>query len=238
MSVRKLIAAGLVALLVSAGVGAATTDVGAQASNQQQSLDGHYDVSASYEDSTVTLTVLTNGSGVEGIDVYVGEERVGTTNANGTVAFERTVEEDLEVTLEGEGLTAELEFERTDGELKLVESEIEAEEAEAEEEDDQGPPSSVPNVAPDKVSEIHELIRQHLNGTLNGSLGEAVSEVAAGDRPGQAGDRDDETVNESAENVERPPMADGDADEEPTEENSDGDDEYVAEKEDDEDMDA
>lgn len=53
----------------------------------------------------------------------------------------------------------------------------------------QGPPDDLPDRAADKVEEIHDTIRQFVNGTLEGPLGESVSEVASGDN--QADKHDD-----------------------------------------------
>lgn len=44
-----------------------------------------------------------------------------------------------------------------------------------------GPPAELPEHVPDFVSEIHDLIRQHLGGDLDGNLGEAIAEVTPGD---------------------------------------------------------
>lgn len=44
----------------------------------------------------------------------------------------------------------------------------------------QGPPTDLPDQVPDHVEEIHDTIRKHINGTLDGSLGEAVSDIASG----------------------------------------------------------
>lgn len=41
----------------------------------------------------------------------------------------------------------------------------------------QGPPVDLPSQAPDFVSEIHDLVRQHVSGTLDGILGHQVSDV-------------------------------------------------------------
>lgn len=41
----------------------------------------------------------------------------------------------------------------------------------------QGPPVDLPSQVPDFVSDIHDLIRQHVSGTLDGILGHQVSDV-------------------------------------------------------------
>lgn len=43
-----------------------------------------------------------------------------------------------------------------------------------------GPPEDVPSHVPDHVVQIHDLIRQHIADLLDGSLGEAISDVLAG----------------------------------------------------------
>lgn len=47
--------------------------------------------------------------------------------------------------------------------------------------EDAGPPADLPVPVPDHVSAIHDLIRQHIDGTLDGSLGAAISDVVAND---------------------------------------------------------
>ncbi len=44
-----------------------------------------------------------------------------------------------------------------------------------------GPPTDLPDAVPDFVAEIHDLIRQFLGGDLDGSLGDAVSNVTPDD---------------------------------------------------------
>lgn len=48
----------------------------------------------------------------------------------------------------------------------------------------QGPPIDLPEQVPDHVAQIHDLIRQFIDGTLEGSLGEAVSSVVGHDARG------------------------------------------------------
>lgn len=45
----------------------------------------------------------------------------------------------------------------------------------------QGPGEGLPEEVPDHVARIHDLIRQHLGSTLDGSLGELISGVTASD---------------------------------------------------------
>lgn len=48
-----------------------------------------------------------------------------------------------------------------------------------------GPPVDLPAQVPDHVHRIHELIRSFIGGTLDGSLGEAISAVTPGGDDGQ-----------------------------------------------------
>lgn len=50
----------------------------------------------------------------------------------------------------------------------------------------QGPPDNLPEPVPDHVGQIHDLVRQFLNGSLEGSLGEAISDGSVSDTPGSA----------------------------------------------------
>ena len=45
----------------------------------------------------------------------------------------------------------------------------------------QGPPMDLPGQVPDFVGEVHDLIRQHVDGTLEGILGHQVSDVTPDD---------------------------------------------------------
>ena len=71
--------------------------------------------------------------------------------------------------------------------------------------DKRGPPTDMPEQVPDFVTEVHELINQKLDGTLE-DLGDALSAATPGE------DADDEQ------------SADGDADEQDSEEMNDSDD--------------
>lgn len=44
-----------------------------------------------------------------------------------------------------------------------------------------GPPLDLPEPVPDRVAQIHDLIRQFISGDLAGSLGEAISGVTPDD---------------------------------------------------------
>ena len=51
-----------------------------------------------------------------------------------------------------------------------------------------GPPVDLPSAVPDHVSAIHDLIRQHLAGDLDGSLGEAIADVTPDDENDEDGE--------------------------------------------------
>lgn len=62
----------------------------------------------------------------------------------------------------------------------------------ASEQADRGPPVDLPAQVPDHVSQIHDLIREHLSGNLAGSLGEAINDVTPSDDADEtAGDATD-----------------------------------------------
>ena len=61
---------------------------------------------------------------------------------------------------------------------------------------DAGPPQDMPEQVPDHVSQIHDLIRQFLNGDGDGSLGDQISDVTANENAADAGG--DETTDENA----------------------------------------
>lgn len=49
--------------------------------------------------------------------------------------------------------------------------------AEQRSENAQGPPTDMPEQVPDFVTDVHDLINQHLFGDLDGNLGEQISDV-------------------------------------------------------------
>ncbi|WP_049924502.1 hypothetical protein [Halopiger djelfimassiliensis] len=74
--------------------------------------------------------------------------------------------------------------------------------ADVDERDGQGPTVDLPEQVPDHVSAVHERISSFLSGTLDGSLGDAVSEVTPGADADDASDDesdssgDDETTSD------------------------------------------
>lgn len=152
MDATKLLAAGLVVLLSMGGAVAASGGLGADATaavgNESPSTaPTNVDAAVTYENGTATLTVTgANGTGVENLTVYANGEKVGTTDANGTVTFDASNvthedENELEVEFEGDHVEGELTYELHDGTLTLVEEKVEYErpdeaEQESEEKDE------------------------------------------------------------------------------------------------------
>jgi len=75
---------------------------------------------------TVTLSASVDGTPVEGATVAVNDDRVGQTDANGTLAVDLPASEDVDIDVEFRDAEAELEFE------------FEEEDEEEEEEEDEG----------------------------------------------------------------------------------------------------
>lgn len=140
MSPTKVAAAGLALLLVAAGGGAAlSASPATQPDTGDSSSLRDADVASTYDDSTLTVTVTSNGTGVENVSVYAADERVGTTDANGTVSFEATDDEELEVELVAGDFEGELSYVIEDGSLVLVEEEYEYADPEDDEDDEDDP---------------------------------------------------------------------------------------------------
>jgi hypothetical protein len=126
MSPTKVAAAGLALLLVAAGGGAAlSASPATQPDTGDSSSLRDADVASTYDDGTVTVTVTSNGTGVENVSVYADDEHVDTTDANGAVSFEATDDEELEVELVAGDFEGELAYAIEDGSLVLVEEEYE-----------------------------------------------------------------------------------------------------------------
>jgi hypothetical protein len=86
------------------------------------------EASGSVEDGTVTLEVGFDGEPVEGLDVYVDDRHVGTTDEDGTVTFEADVDEEIEVDARRGALLIELTLADRNGDLVLVDAETEVDE--------------------------------------------------------------------------------------------------------------
>lgn len=130
MELTKPIAAFLVVVLAAAGVaaaGPATLQSVADEPAEVASTPSNVDASATYDNGTVTVTVTSGGDGVENVTVYADGEKVGTTDANGTVTFETNATEELELELEKGNFEGELEYVIRDGSLVLTEESYEYE---------------------------------------------------------------------------------------------------------------
>jgi hypothetical protein len=162
MDFTKILAAGLVVLLAAGAVTAAGTGNSTQVATSDAESVANADVDATYENGTVTLTLVNDGDGgVEGIanatvDVtreYEGDhdareddegayERIGMTDSNGMTAFDLTPENEsrnvtaFEVHLTKDVFSAELEYRVEDGSLSLLEEEYEYERAADREDED------------------------------------------------------------------------------------------------------
>ena len=153
MDFTKILAAGLVVLLAAGAVTAAGAGSNGQVAPSDTGRVTNADVDTTYENGTVTLTLVDDGGG-EGIanatvDVkreYQGDdsaraddegayERIGTTDANGTTAFDLTPENAsrnvtaLEAHFTKGAFSAELEYRVENGSLSLIEEEYEYERA-------------------------------------------------------------------------------------------------------------
>lgn len=139
MNASKLTVVALVGVLVAAGAvtAAATGMPGAGSDAEEEQGPRGVDVAATHDNGTVTVAVTTDGSGVENVTVLADDERVGTTDANGTVAFETDDSEELELELHKNGFEGELEYVLRNDSLLLLEEEYEYPEVEAEDEDDE-----------------------------------------------------------------------------------------------------
>lgn len=135
MNASKLTVVALVGVLVAAGaVTAAATGMPGVASDAEEKQGPRgVDVAATHDNGTVTVAVTTDGSGVENVTVLADDERVGTTDANGTVTFETDDSEELE--LHKSGFEGKLEYVLRNGSLLLLEEEYEYPEVEADDED-------------------------------------------------------------------------------------------------------
>ena len=163
MNATKLLTALMAMLVVSAGAGAATA----------ASIDADTTtVDASYDDGTMTVTVTENATGVENVSVAANGISVGTTDANGSLAFDTNASEiDLELTKDGE--TIERTYAVENGSL------VDDDETETDDE----------NETADEESQLDATV-SYDNGTVdvlvtqNGSAVENVSVEANGENVG------------------------------------------------------
>ncbi|MFB6228466.1 MAG: PepSY domain-containing protein, partial [Halobacteriales archaeon] len=189
MDLTKILAAGLVVVLAAGGV-VASGGVGSPVANDDTSAlansasnTTNADVHATQENGTVTLTLVDEGDGVANATVDVEREhqreyddqksedeydRVGTTDANGTVVFALSSENEsrnvtsLEVEFTKGQFNAELEYNVENGSLSLIEEEYEYEEENEDEEHD--------SIAASNVSLSEENATNVATAEVNGSV--------------------------------------------------------------------
>ncbi|WP_424014045.1 DUF7096 domain-containing protein [Halorubrum xinjiangense] len=101
-------------------------------------LGDRLSVDGSVENGTVDVSVTYDGEGVEGVSVFVDDEPVGTTDADGAITFDAPADADeFEVTLVKGAFEAELEFEvGADGTLAAGDIDVDERDADDEDEDD------------------------------------------------------------------------------------------------------
>ncbi|QZX98521.1 hypothetical protein [Halobaculum rubrum] len=244
MNAKKLLAVALATLLVGAGVGAAATSTGtgATVAATDASVD-EYETDAAYDNGTVTLAVTANGSGVEGLSMLRNDTLVGTTDADGAVAFDVNASdtEEVELDVTGENVSGEIVLAFENGSVTVAEAEFEAETDEEEENetdenetdenetDRRGPAIGLPADASDNAKDVLSAVNAFLSGETNAStLGEAVSAAAGNGPDGERGppadvgpDGDDE--NETDDDRRGPPEDVGPNDDDDENETDDDD---------------
>ncbi|MFB6303141.1 MAG: hypothetical protein ABEH78_09815 [Haloferacaceae archaeon] len=140
---RSKTAALIVAtLLCVTGVAAATGGVGAAVDASAQadettSTPSNVDATALVDNGTLEVTVTADGSPAENVSV-IYDDQTQLTDENGTVSFNVSEDDEVELELEKGGFEGELAYALEDGSLTLVEEEYEYEGSEehAEESED------------------------------------------------------------------------------------------------------
>lgn len=176
----------------------------APGSDQPEPSLANATVDAGYDNGTVDLGVVDNGTGVPDVNVTANDEYVGQTDENGSLSFgwqpaQTTDENDsenesqtyeLDLVLEQDNTTREMTFTFENGTL-----------AREEDQTRQGPPTDMPDQAADQVERIHELISMFLRGHIDAPLGQLMREVAGNHGNGHAnGQADDHRENASEHN--------------------------------------
>jgi hypothetical protein len=164
MNATKLLTALLAVLVVSAGAGAATA----------ASIDAETTtVDASYDDGTVSLTVLENDTGVENVSVTANGVAVGETDENGSISFDTNASE-LDVVFTTDNTTFERSYEVENGSLVSDTEEVEDDE---ENETDENESELDASASLDNGTVTVDV-------TQNGSAAENVSVTANGEDVG------------------------------------------------------
>jgi len=134
----KLTAVAVAVMLTVVGGAAAVSSTATTGATTAADTPRDADVTATYDNGTVTVAVTNGGEPVENASVEVGDSEY-TTDTNGTVVAESVdAEDDVTVEVEGDALEAEQEHALENGTLTLVSEEYEYEDVDedAEEEED------------------------------------------------------------------------------------------------------
>lgn len=142
MNLTTTLTVGLVVLLAVGGVAAAGTGVGTPvlsgaATQPTETTTTNIDARATLDNGTVTVTVVDAGEPVRNVTVVSDDETVGVTDENGTVTFQTTADEDLELELVGSDFEAELTYVIQDGALTLQEETYEYDRDDEEQDDEE-----------------------------------------------------------------------------------------------------
>ncbi len=126
---RTKLAALVVALLVGgAGAAAATGGVGVIGAANEPLSDrpADVDIDAELDNHTVTFVVTDADAAYESVNVSVADERVGITDASGTVTFAVGNDSELDIELSAPGFEGEVAYAVVNGSLLLESEEYES----------------------------------------------------------------------------------------------------------------
>jgi hypothetical protein len=123
---------------------------------EEEQAEGNVTIDTSLAGDQATLTVAFDGAPVKNLAVAVEGDPVGTTDANGTVAFEAPTEA-FEVELEQRGFDAETTYVRGDGQLVTTEPlEVDWEDDESDLEDGEPVADDTPEADDDDTPEADD----------------------------------------------------------------------------------
>jgi len=169
---------------------------------------------ATYDNETVDVSVTQNDSAAENVSVSANGEDVGTTDANGSLAFDVNLSDgdELELEFEKDDMELEQEYVVEDGSLVLEEDDEESE--------DGNVSLSANENASDQAHSVLAVIQNYLNSGGEGNLGQQIQEAVGGDRgnadeaPGQSNaDNASENANNGNGNAGDAPGQSDEADE-------------------------
>jgi hypothetical protein len=159
----------------------------------ENETDAEFAYDATLDNGTVTVAVTEDDSLVANATVAVNETVVGTTDENGTVAFDLGNRSAVELSVSVDSVTQTTVYAVDDGSLVA--------------QDDEGPPTAMPEPVPDQVSMIHELISAFQNGEYD-KLGPIVSSAAGnGNAPEQPGNSSGNAPDKPGNAGNAPPQA-------------------------------